>query len=67
MEEVYVRILSQIGKPINEPKALSVQIIPKSGYDISKLERPARDIAEEMLANVGKITDMVIEGKVRTF
>lgn len=67
VEEVYVRILSQIGKPINEPKALSVQIIPKSGYDISKLERPARDIAEEMLANVGKITDMVIEGKVRTF
>lgn len=67
VEEVYVRILSQIGKPINEPKALSVQIIPKSGYDISKMERPAREIAEEMIANVGKITDMVIEGRVRTF
>ncbi len=67
VEEVYVRILSQIGRPINEPKALSIQVIPKSGYDISKLERPARDIAEEMISNVGKITDMVIEGKVRTF
>lgn len=67
VEEVYVRILSQIGKPINEPKALSVQVIPKSGYDISKIEKPAREIAEEMIANVGKITDMVIEGRVRTF
>ncbi|WP_202319859.1 methionine adenosyltransferase [Archaeoglobus neptunius] len=67
VQEVYVRILSQIGKPINEPKALSVQVIPKSGYDLSKIERPAKEIAEEMLGRVGEITDMVIDGRVRTF
>ncbi|WP_290598130.1 MULTISPECIES: methionine adenosyltransferase [unclassified Archaeoglobus] len=67
IQEVYVRILSQIGKPIDEPRALSIQVIPKRGYDIQKIERPARDIAEDMLGRVGEITDMVIEGRVRTF
>lgn len=67
VQEVYVRILSQIGKPIDEPKALSIQLIPKKGYEIRKMEKSARDIAEEMLGKVGSITDMVIEGKVRTF
>ena len=67
VREVYVRILSQIGKPIDDPKALSVQLIPKSGYDIQKMESSVRSIAEEMLGRVGKITDMVIEGKVKTF
>lgn len=67
IQEVYVRILSQIGKPIDEPRALSIQVIPKRGYDIQKIERPARDIAEDMLGRVGEITNMVIEGRVRTF
>ncbi|WP_456468497.1 methionine adenosyltransferase [Archaeoglobus sp.] len=67
VQEVYVRILSQIGKPINEPKALSIQLIPQKGYDVQKIERPAKNIAEDLLGRVGKITDMVIEGKVKTF
>ncbi len=66
-QEVYVRILSQIGKPIDDPRALNIQITPKRGYDVQKMERPARDIAEDMLGRVGEITDMVIEGRVRTF
>ncbi len=67
VREVYVRILSQIGKPIDDPKALSVQLIPKKGHDIQKMESAVRSIAEEMLGRVGEITDMVIEGKVKTF
>ncbi len=67
VQEVYVRILSQIGKPINEPKALSIQLIPQKGYDVQKIGRPAKNIAEDLLGRVGKITDMVIEGKVKTF
>jgi len=67
IEEVYVKILSQIGKPINEPRALSIQIIPKKGYEVEKMEKQAIDIAEGWLDNILKITDMVIEGKVSTF
>jgi S-adenosylmethionine synthetase len=67
IREVYVRILSQIGKPINDPKVLSIQIIPKKGYTVDRLERRVREIAEEMIGNVTKLTDRVIRGEIRTF
>ncbi len=67
VKEVYVRILSQIGKPIDEPKALSIQIVPESGYEVEKMELKARTIAEEWLNDITKITDMVISGEMSTF
>lgn len=67
IEEVYIKILSQIGKPINEPRALSIQILPKKSYEVEKMERQAIEIAEGWLDNILKITDMVIEGKIGTF
>jgi len=65
--EVYVRILSQIGKPIDEPKALSIQIVPEKGYDVDKMELKAKTIAEEWLNDITKITEMVISGEISTF
>ncbi len=67
IQEIYVKILSQIGKPINEPKVLSIQVLPKKGYDLEKIERPIREIAEDWLSKIGKITNLVIDGKIRTF
>ncbi|AKG90877.1 Archaeal S-adenosylmethionine synthetase [Geoglobus ahangari] len=67
IKEVYVRILSQIGKPIDEPKALSIQIVPEKGYDVEKMESRAVTIAEEWLNDITKITDMVINGELSTF
>jgi len=67
IQEVYVRILSQIGKPINDPKALSVQIIPKKGYDVERMEPKVRTVAEEWLADTSKVTEMVINGELQTF
>lgn len=67
IREVYVRILSQIGKPINDPRVLSIQIIPQKGYTVEKLERRVREIAEEMIGNITKLTEKVIRGEVRTF
>jgi S-adenosylmethionine synthetase len=67
IEEVYVKILSQIGKPIDEPKALDIQIIPKKGYDVEGMEKKAVEIAKSWLDNVTKITDMVINGEVDVF
>lgn len=67
IQEIYVRILSQIGKPINEPKALSIQILPKNGFEVEKMSAKIREIAEDRLAKIGEITDLVIDGKVSTF
>ncbi|MET1124126.1 MAG: methionine adenosyltransferase [Archaeoglobaceae archaeon] len=67
IREVYVKILSQIGRPINEPRILDIQILPKSGADFDAIAARAAKIAEEMIAEVTKITEMILEDKIRTF
>jgi len=67
IKEVYVRTLSQIGKPVNDPRALSVQIIPEKGYDVEKMESKVRTVAEEWLEDITKITEMVVNGELDTF
>lgn len=66
-KEVYVKMISQIGKPVSEPRVCSVQVIPEKGYDVSKLEAKAQEVAAEWLDNVPKVTDMVIKGELETF
>jgi S-adenosylmethionine synthetase len=67
IQEVYVGILSQIGKPINDPRALNIQIIPRRGYDVEKMRPKVKTVAEEWLADIDKITEMVIKGDLQTF
>ncbi|MBO8174569.1 MAG: methionine adenosyltransferase [Thermococcus sp.] len=67
VQEVYVRILSQIGKPIDEPLVASIQIIPKQGYKVESFERDAYEIADEWLANITKIQKMILEDRLNVF
>src|SRR3989442_4081167 len=41
VKEVWVRIVSQIGKPIDEPQAATAQTIPEKGTKISSLQKGA--------------------------
>ncbi len=59
-ENVIVKLLSQIGKPINQPKMASIQI---KGGDKKKAEK----IVEEELDNIHELTMEIIEGKHRVF
>jgi S-adenosylmethionine synthetase len=61
-EQVYVRILSQIGRPIDDPLVASLEIIGDK-----KTEAAARKITDEWLARLPEITEMCVEGKVNTF
>ncbi|RLF82899.1 methionine adenosyltransferase [Thermococci archaeon] len=67
VQEVYVRILSQIGKPIDEPLVASIQAIPKLGYKVEQFERQAYEIADEWLANITKIQKMILEDEINVF
>ena len=67
VEEVYVRILSEIGKPINEPKIANAQVIMKKGYDFERVKGKIEAVIEGWLDDIEKITEMVVEGKLRTF
>ena len=68
--EIRVRLLSQIGKPVSEPLNASVQIVlPGAEKDprLASWKSDAEGIAEHWLDSVDKVSDMIIEGKVRTF
>ncbi|MBE6525751.1 MAG: methionine adenosyltransferase [Candidatus Methanomethylophilaceae archaeon] len=67
--EVKVRILSQIGKPVSQPLNCSVQLVSQE-VDAGKLNKwksEAEQIAFDWLDNVDKVTNLIIDGKVRTF
>jgi len=68
--EIRVRILSQIGKPVSDPLNASIDIVTEgvnSDKNILKWKKQAEEIATEWLDNVDKVTDLIINGKVRTF
>lgn len=67
VQDVYIRLLSQIGKPIDQPLVASAQIIPKEGTSFANVKSEAEVVIDDWLANVTKITEMVIRGELNTF
>jgi len=67
IEEMYVRLLSQIGKPIDYPLMASIQVLPKCGVSLKEINADILEIVDDQLANVTSITEKVIEGKLMTF
>ncbi len=66
VKEVYVKILSEIGRRIDDPKIAIIEMIPESEAS-PKMESEARRIASEWLENIQEISEMVISGKLKTF
>ncbi|MGQ0798293.1 MAG: methionine adenosyltransferase [Methanobacteriota archaeon] len=67
VKEVWVRIVSQIGKPIDEPQAASAQVIPEKGVKISTLTSRIESLVDEELEGIYKLTDGIVGGKWRIF
>jgi S-adenosylmethionine synthetase len=67
VQDVYIRLLSQIGKPIDQPLVASAQIIPKEGISFAKVKSEAEVVIDDWLSNVTKITEIVIRGELNTF
>ncbi len=65
--EMYVRLLSQIGHPIDHPLVASVQVIPAEGADFGSISRDVEEIVNNRLANISSITERVIKGELKTF
>jgi len=61
-EQAYVRIMSQIGKPINDPLIASIELVGDGG-----MKNEVRDIVDKRLDNITEITKWCVEGKVTVF
>ena len=67
VKQVHIMLLSQIGQPIDHPKAASAQIILEDGYKMESVNKDVEGVMDSWLQDIGKITEMMVEGKVRTF
>ena len=60
-------ILSQIGKPIDQPKAASSQIIVQNGYKMEDVQKKVESVMNTQLEEISSITEMLVKGELRTF
>ncbi|MGB4235346.1 MAG: methionine adenosyltransferase [Methanoregulaceae archaeon] len=67
IEEIYIRLLSQIGKPIDQPLVASVQVLMKPGSRLSAVKSDIEAILDTGLADITCMTEKIIRGEVRTF
>lgn len=67
VNQVHMMILSQIGSPIDKPRAASAQLILEKGYEMNKVKNEVQGVMDSWLADINKITEMLIQGKLRTF
>ncbi|MCK8517746.1 methionine adenosyltransferase [Methanoculleus sp. 7T] len=67
IEEMYVRILSQIGYPIDQPHVASAQVLTKPGVTIKSVKPEIDAIIDGWLEKTTTITEKVIRGELSTF
>ncbi len=65
--EVYVRLLSQIGHPINDPWLGDIEIKVAPNADFKKLEKLSKEVAQGVLDDWMGIRKMFLEGKARVW
>jgi S-adenosylmethionine synthetase len=64
---VSIQILSQIGRPINEPLVASVKLNSFEGAITLDMKNTAKEIMREELENITKYTRMILEKRVSVF
>ena len=67
VKEVHVRILSQIGKPVDEPQVASLQILPANGVKLAQLKPTAESVAQHWFDQIGTIPQRLMAGKLTVF
>jgi S-adenosylmethionine synthetase len=64
LEEVYIWLLSQIGKPIDQPAVAAAQVCLQPGNSFESVQRSIVEVIDEELANIDKFTMDLARGKI---
>jgi len=67
IRDLRIRLLSQIGKPIDEPHVADAHLVTEEGVELADIEDDVVAIIDRELANVTDITERVIRGELSTF
>lgn len=65
--EVHTRILSQIGKPIDNPQAASAKMIYADNVNPKRYEKEITALFDEKLARITDLTGKIVSGKISVF
>lgn len=64
VREVYVWLLSEIGRPINDPKIASVQLVPEPGVALKELSSKVEDLVSAELSSIDKFSEQLAHGRI---
>jgi len=67
IRDLRVRLLSQIGRPIDQPHVADAFVVTDDTVDLADIEADIQAIVERELAAVTDVTRDVIDGDLRTF
>ncbi|ADD07011.1 S-adenosylmethionine synthase [Natrialba magadii ATCC 43099] len=67
IRDMRVRLLSQIGRPIDEPHVADIHVVTADDVELADVQDEIEAIVDDELANVTDITRKVIDGELTTF
>ncbi|QSG06429.1 Archaeal S-adenosylmethionine synthetase [Halapricum desulfuricans] len=67
IREVQIRLLSQIGQPIDRPHVADAQLVTEDGVSVADVESAVEATIDDELSDITDVTEAVIEGDISTF
>jgi S-adenosylmethionine synthetase len=67
VRESYVRILSRIGKPIDQPLIASAAVVLEDGGRMSKVRGDIESIMNDSLDDIRNVTNLILQQKIELF
>jgi S-adenosylmethionine synthetase len=67
IKEAHVRIVSQIGAPIDMPQAASAQLILADQVKLSKVESNVTGLMDDHLSKISSLTKRLVNGEINVF
>lgn len=67
VREVYMEILSQIGRPINEPLVAVVKLVVDEDASFQAVKSDVEELVKDELNNITKLTELIIREEVNMF
>lgn len=67
VREIYVRLLSRIGEPINQPQIASAGVVLEKDISLPSVRGDIEEIMSNELVNIGNITKLILCGSVTLF
>lgn len=64
LEEVYIWLLSQIGRPIDQPAIAAAQVVLQSRNSLESLQESIAEVVDAELANIDKFTMDLAYGRI---